>query len=120
VHYVPNGLITTVTNVTRGFAQSVIDVGIAYREDVDEAFGVMRAVAGELRADPVFGPKILDDLDLASVDRWADSAVVLRCRFRVTPLEQWSVRREYLRRIKKACDQHGIEIPFPHVTVCAS
>lgn len=117
VHYVANGLITTVTNMSRGFAQSVIDVGIAYREDVDEAFGVMRDVARELRADPAFGHRILDDLEIAGVDRWADSAVVLRCRFKVAPLEQWAVRREFLRRLKRAFDERGIEIPFPHLTI---
>jgi len=119
VHYVPNNLITSVTNMSRGFAQSVIDVGVAYREDTDQVVEVMRAVGRELRADETFGPKILDDLEIAGVDQWADSAVVLRCRFKVLPLEQWGVRREYLRRLKQAFDRHGIEIPFPHVTVYA-
>ena len=117
VHIVSNGLITTVTNMSRGFAQSVVDVGVAYREDTDEAIGVMREVGAGMRADPVFGPKILDDLEVAGVDKWADSAVMLRCRFKVNPLEQWNVRREFLRRLKKAFDAHGIEIPFPHLTV---
>jgi small-conductance mechanosensitive channel len=119
VHFVPNGLVTTVTNMSRGFAQSVIEVGIAYREDVDAAFEVMRAVAAEMRADPAFAQRILDDLEIAGVDRWADSSVILRCRFRVAPLEQWAVRREFLRRLKRAFDARGIEIPFPHVTVYA-
>jgi small-conductance mechanosensitive channel len=119
VHYVPNNLITTVTNMSRGFAQSVVDVGVAYREDTEEAFDVMREVGREMRADAVFGPKILDDLEIAGVERWSDSAVVLRCRFKVLPLEQWSVRREFLRRLKKAFDARQIEIPFPHVTVYA-
>lgn len=119
VHYVPNNLITTVTNMSRGFAQAVIDIGIAYREDTDRVFDVMRAVGSEMRGDAVFGPKIIDELEIAGVDSWADSAVMLRCRFKVVPLEQWSVRREFLRRLKKAFDAHGIEIPFPHVTVCA-
>ena len=119
VHYVPNNLITTVTNMSRGFAQSVVDVGIAYRENVDEAFDVMREVGRDLRADDVFGPKILEDLEIAGVERWADSSVDVRCRFKVVPLEQWNVRREFLRRLKKAFDAHGIEIPFPHVTVYA-
>lgn len=72
-----------------------------------------------MRADPVFGPKILDELEIAGVDKWADSAVILRCRFKVRPLEQWNVRREFLRRLKKAFDARGIEIPFPHLTVYA-
>jgi len=119
VHFVSNGLITTVTNMSRGYAQSVVDVGVAYREDTDEALAVMRETGAEMRADPVFGPKILDDLEVAGVDKWADSAVILRCRFKVRPLEQWNVRREFLRRLKKAFDARGIEIPFPHLTVYA-
>ena len=119
VHFVSNGLITTVTNMSRGYAQSVVDVGVAFREDTDEAVGVMRETGAEMRADPVFGPKILDELEIAGVDKWADSAVILRCRFKVRPLEQWNVRREFLRRLKKAFDARGIEIPFPHLTVYA-
>ena len=119
VHYVPNNLITTVTNMSRGFAQAVVDVGIAYREDTDHVFDVMREVGREMRSDLDFGSKILDDLEIAGVESWADSAVVLRCRFKVVPLEQWGVRREFLRRLKKAFDARGIEIPFPHVTVYA-
>jgi small conductance mechanosensitive channel len=119
VHYVPNGLVTTVTNMSRGFAQAVIDVGIAYREDVDAAFDVMRAVAREMRADAAFAPRLLDELEIAGVEKWADSAIVLRCRFKVAPLEQWSVRREFLRRLKRAFDARGIEIPFPHLTLYA-
>ena len=119
VHYVPNGLISTVTNMSRGFAQSVMDIGIAYREDIDEAVAVIREVAAGMRADARYGPKILEELEIAGVEKWADSAVVIRCRFKVAPLEQWNVRREYLWRLKKAFDAHGIEIPYPHLTIYA-
>lgn len=119
VHFVPNNLITTVSNLSRHFAQAVIDVGVAYRENVDEVLAVMKAVGAEMRADSVFGPRILEDLEIAGVERLDNSAVVLRCRFKVAPLEQWGVRREYLRRIKAAFDAQQIEIPFPHVTVYA-
>ena len=119
VHIVSNGLITTVTNMSRGFAQAVVDVGVAYRENTDDATDVMRAVGAEMRADLAFGPKLLDDLEIAGVDQWADSAVILRCRFKVKPLEQWNVRREFLRRLKIAFDARGIEIPFPHLTIYA-
>lgn len=117
VHFVPNGTITTVTNMTRDYAYSVIDVGVAYRESIDQALDVMRQVGVELRADPQFAAKILDDLELAGVNEWADSAVILRCRFKVAPIEQWGIRREYLRRLKAAFDSAGIEIPFPHLTL---
>jgi moderate conductance mechanosensitive channel len=96
-----------------------IDVGVAYREDIDEALEVMRRVGHEMRACADYGARILDDIEIVGVERWADSAVTLRCRIKVVPLEQWSVRREYLRRLKRAFDQAGIEIPYPHLTVYA-
>ena len=119
VHFVPNNLITTVTNMGRGHAQSVADVGVAYREDLDEVYAVMRQTAAELRRDPAFSARILDDLELAGVESWAESAVTVRCRFKVAPLAQWDVRREFLKRLKRAFDDAGIEIPYPHLTVYA-
>jgi moderate conductance mechanosensitive channel len=119
VHFVPNGLISTVTNMSRGYAYAVVDVGIAYREEIDAALAVMRTVAGGLTADATFADRILAPFELAGVERWDESAIVLRGRFKVRPLEQWNVRREYLRRLKGAFDAAGIEIPFPHMTLYA-
>lgn len=117
VHFIPNNLITSVTNMSRGFAFAVMDVGVAYRESVSEALDIMRAVGAAMRSDETLGPLILDDLEMAGVERLDDSAVVLRCRFKVAPLAQWTVRRAFLQRIKEAFDRRGVEIPFPHVTV---
>ena len=119
VHYVPNGQITTVVNMTRGFGNAVFEIGVAYREDLDEVMTVMRRVASELRADTAFAPRIEDDLEIAGVDRWDDSAVIIRCRIRCVAQQQWGVKREYLKRLKYAFDQEGIEIPFPHITLYA-
>jgi len=117
VHYVPNGVIATVTNRSRGFAFAVIDVGVGYREKLDRVQGIILDVGAELQADREFGPKIVESVQLMGVEQWADSAVVLRCRFKVMPLEQGAVRREFLRRLKNVFDEQGIEIPFPSRTV---
>jgi small conductance mechanosensitive channel len=120
VHYIPNGEIKLVTNRTRGYATPVIDVSIAYREDPDEVFAMMQEVASSMRADPKWSSRIVADLELIGVDRWEASGLVLRARFKVVPpIEQWNVKREYLKRLKKLFDQRDIEIPLPHVTVYA-
>jgi small conductance mechanosensitive channel len=120
VHYVPNGEIKLVTNRTRSYATPVVDVGVAYREDTDEVVRLMREAAAALRADPPWKDRIVEDLELIGVERWEDSAVVIRARFKVVPpIQQWNVKREYLRRLKKLFDARGIEIPFPHLTVYA-
>jgi small-conductance mechanosensitive channel len=117
VHFIPNGTITTVTNMSRGYAFAVIDVGVAYRENIDEVITIMKRVGEDLAEDTIFSGKILEPIEMAGVDKWDESAVVIRCRFKVPPLEQWGVRREYLKRLKQAFDEHGIEIPYPHITV---
>jgi moderate conductance mechanosensitive channel len=117
VHYVPNGQITTVTNKSRDFAFAVMDVGVAYKENIAQVMQVMQTVGTELFNDPAFSPKILDKLEIAGVDNLGDSAVMIKCRFKVIPLEQWTIKREYLKRIKNAFDAQQIEIPFPHLTV---
>jgi len=120
VHFVPNGDITVVTNRTREYATAVIEVGIAYREDPEEAFAVMRKVAEAMRAEPEWRDRMVADLEVLGVDKWGDSAVVLRARLRVVPpIQQWNVKREFLKRLKKAYDERGIEIPFPQLTIHA-
>lgn len=117
VHYIPNGLITTVTNKSRGFAYAVIDVNIAYSESISKAYEIMRKVSQKLRASEAFSAKIIDDIEIVGVQEWAASAVILRCRFKTATLEQWGVRREFLRCMKEEFDAQGIQIPYPHMDV---
>ena len=117
VHYVPNGQITTVTNKSRDYAYALIDLGVAYRENLDEVFEVVREVGSALRADAMTGPKILEDIEIQGVQDWGDSAVVLRCRFKTVALEQWDVRRAFLGSLKQAFDACGIEISYPYLII---
>ena len=120
VHYIPNGEIKLVTNRTRTYATPVIDVPISYAEDAERVQQAMIETAAELRADPAWASRIAGDLEPIVMDRWGDSSIVLRSRFRVVPpIEQWNVRREYLRRLKKAFDARHIEIPYPQLTIHA-
>jgi small conductance mechanosensitive channel len=95
----------------------VLDIGVAYKEDTDKVVEVIKQVAEVLRADPNFENKILEPIEIFGVDQFADSAVIIKARFKTKPIEQWAVGREYRRRLKKAFDEQGIEIPFPHRTV---
>ncbi|MDH4078749.1 MAG: mechanosensitive ion channel family protein [Nitrospira sp.] len=117
VHVVPNGVIDKVKNMTKVYAFYLFEVGIAYREDVDEVMAVLRDIAEELRRDPQFTEDILEPLEMLGVDQFADSAVIIKCRIKTRPIKQWRVGREMNRRIKKTFDAKGIEIPFPHQTI---
>jgi small conductance mechanosensitive channel len=117
VHVFPMGAIQTLANHSMDFAYAVIDVGVGYGEDTDRVTGVLREVGAALAADEAFQPHILDQLEILGVDALGDSQVVIKIRIKTVPLKQWEVGRELRRRIKKAFDTQGIEIPFPQRTV---
>ena len=117
VHVFPNGSIETLANLTKDFSYYVINMGVAYKEDTDNVVAVLREVAAELQADADFGLHILDPLEVLGVDSFDDSQVVIKVRIKTVPLKQWAVGRELRRRIKKAFDARGIEIPFPHLSL---
>ncbi len=117
VHTIPNGTVNTVTNMTKDFSRYVFNVAVAYRVDVDEVMEILKEIATSLQADPVFGPDILEPLEMLGVDQFADSAVIIKCRITTKPIRQWVVGREMNRRIKKTFDARGIEMPFPHRTL---
>ena len=119
VHFVPNGEINVVTNMTKGYSRYLFNIGVAYREDVDEVMDIMRQVDEDLRNDPEFGADILAPLEMLGLDEFADSALIIKARTTTKPIKQWRVAREFNRRLKKAFDEKNIEIPFPHLTLYA-
>jgi small-conductance mechanosensitive channel len=117
VHVFPNGAVSTLSNMTSGWSAFIVDLGIAYHEDTDVVVDIMKQVGHELKADPAFGPLMIADIEVFGVDRFDDSAVVIKARLKTRPGKQMDVGREYNRRIKKALDARGIEIPFPQRTI---
>jgi small conductance mechanosensitive channel len=117
VHFIPNGQIDLVTNMTKEYSRYVFDVGVAYREDVDEVIGVIKEVDENLRKDPEYRDDIIEPIEVLGLDQFADSAIVIKARTTTKPIKQWRVAREFNRRLKKAFDERDIEIPFPHQTL---
>lgn len=104
VHYIPNSMITLVTNRSRGFAYAVADINVPRSEDLDRAFDLMREVAAGMRKETEIGKMIVDDIDIVGVEKLEDAAVLVRCRLKVLPPNQARVRSEFLRRMKTALD----------------
>jgi moderate conductance mechanosensitive channel len=117
VHYVPNGEIGVVTSSSRTFAFAVVDVVIALEQEIQPVLDLMRETGAAMRAHSTWSGKILDDLDIAGIESWSDRGITLRARMKVRALEQSSVKREFLMRLKQAFDQHGIQQPRSMVTL---
>ena len=117
VHFIPNGTIASVSNETHGWSRAIVEVGVAYKENVDHVMGVLAELSRELRADKTFGPMIIEDALPPFVEALGDSAVTLKFSFKTKPNQQLAVKRELFRRIKNRFDELGIELPFPHRTL---
>ena len=117
LHIIPNSSIEIVTNFTKDWSRALIEIGVAYKEDIDRVIEILKSVGEDLRNDPAFSESILEPLTILGIDSFGDSSVNLRMFFKTLPLKQWEVAREFRRRVKKAFDAAGIEIPFPHRTI---
>ncbi len=117
VHLVPYSEVTSIKNFTKDFSYYLFDIGVAYREDTDEVCKLLLEISEEMQKDEKYGENILEGLEILGLDRFGDSAVVIRARVKTEPGLQWQTGREFNRRIKKRFDEAGIEIPFPHTTV---
>lgn len=112
VHVFPNGAITTLSNMTKDWSAYVINVNVAYKEDPDRVVDVMRRVAEEMYAEPKYRSAMLDPIEIFGVDGFTESAVTIKARLKTQPLQQFTIGREYRRRLKKAFDAEGIEMPL--------
>lgn len=113
LHTVPYSSIDVVTNLTRDFSYAVFEVSIDYGTDMDRTMEIMREVADKMRLTWPWYRKMLEPLDIAGVDRLAESAVVIKARIKTRPGDQWEITREYQRRLRQRFSELGVSVPYP-------
>jgi len=115
VHHVPNGEIRVASNYTRHSARVNLDVSVAYGTDLDHAISVINRVGRELAADDNWGKLLITAPQVLRVNNLGDSGIDIKILGDAKPMQQWAVMGELRLRLKKAFDEEGIEIPWPHV-----
>jgi small conductance mechanosensitive channel len=113
VHVFPCGGVNTLANLSKDFAYALLDIQVAYKHDTDVVVAVMNEVSEQMRTSSTLGAVMLEPLEVIGVEGFGESSVTIRVRMKTLPLKQWDVAREFRRRLKKAFDAAGIEIPFP-------
>ena len=112
VHIVPFSAVTTVTNQTRDYGYAVLDISVGLNEEPGPVIDVVRDLTAAMRSEPKWAPLILDALDVMGIERFIDTAWVLRVRLKTQPASRWSVARELNRRVKERFDELAIESPL--------
>ncbi|MBS3918946.1 MAG: mechanosensitive ion channel family protein [Deltaproteobacteria bacterium] len=114
VHTIPNGEIKVVSNLSKEWSRSVLDLGISYREDIDQVIDLLIRIGKEMESEESLKSAILEPLQILGVEKFDESQMVIRMMVKTAPLKQWEVGRELRRRIKIRFDEKGIQLPFPH------
>ncbi|KAA2214235.1 mechanosensitive ion channel domain-containing protein [Teichococcus oryzae] len=111
LHIIPFSTVNSVTNMTRDFSFAVLDIQVAYREDIDRVVEVLTGICAEMRTEARWGLVIRDEMEVLGVDKLMPDGPVIRVRIKTEPIKRWEVMREANRRIKRRFDELGIEIP---------
>lgn len=117
VHVFQNGKINTLSNMSKDWSALIVNVGVAYKEKYDRVTAVIESVGEDMYKNSRFKNIMTEPLEVAGLDSFADSAIMIRVIIKTRPGMQWETGREFRRRIKEAFDAANIEIPFPHRTV---
>jgi small-conductance mechanosensitive channel len=119
LHVIPNGEIRILSNKTKGWARAVINVGVAYEEDVERVLATLERIGQEMWRDEGYRPLLLQEPTISGIEELGDSAMTLRIMVKTQPGKQWDVSRELRKRIKESFEEEGIEMPYPtqvHIT----
>lgn len=117
VHFVRNGLVEKVINHTRDFSRPIVDIPVAYNTNIPYVIEVLKELGKEIRNNPDFSQYILDEPEIVAIDKFDDSAILLRVRFKTKALQQWAVQRYFRIMVKEKFDKLNITIPFNQMEV---
>lgn len=113
VFTVPNGEIKVIENMTKGFSYALFNISVAYDTDMDVAFAAIQKTYDDMKKVEKFDSVMIEPIDIAGVDAFGDSAIVIKARIKTLPIQQWNVMREFNRVLKLNFEAAGVEIPFP-------
>jgi moderate conductance mechanosensitive channel len=102
VQVFPNGTITALANLSKQFAYAVVDIRVAYTENIDRAMGTIRQIGESMEQDPAWRPLLLAPLDIIGIESLAEGFAVVRLKFKTLPLQQSKVAYELRRRLMLA------------------
>ncbi|MCH7702254.1 MAG: mechanosensitive ion channel, partial [Planctomycetes bacterium] len=113
LHFIPNGAVTSVSNMTHGWSQVKMEIGVGYGEDIDRVSQVILEAATELCQRSEWKDKVLADPVVPGLQSFGDSSLNIRLVVKTQPGVQWGLARALRKRIKERFDEEGIEIPYP-------
>jgi moderate conductance mechanosensitive channel len=113
LHIVPNGNIQLISNKSRGWARAIVDVRVAYGEDVERIRSLLEEIFEEVRGESPLSDWIREGPSVLGIEQLSDYALVVRVIADTRPSKRWDVERMLRERISRRLSDHGIRVPLP-------
>ena len=117
VHYIRNGMIDKITNYSRDYAYAVMDITVAYKENIAKVMETIKELGNEFIKEEGIKNKVLGDIEIWGLDSFNDSSITIKYRIKTLTTEKFTIKREFNLRIKEKFDEVGIEIPFNQLVI---
>jgi small-conductance mechanosensitive channel len=114
---VPNGEVRIVTNQTRDWSRAMVDIGVAYEEDLDRVLGVLKESVAAFAKDPTLAPELVEPPEVVGPLSLGDWAITVRLVVKTPPGRQWQVAQELRKFVLAVCEREGISLPYPRQEV---
>ena len=112
-HFIPNGEIKVVSNLAKEWGRAVVNIGVAYQEDINRILAILKITGEEFQKDSRYSGLLLEPPQVLGIENFDPMQISIRVLIKTRPLKQWEVGREYRRRVKEAFDQNGVQVVNP-------
>lgn len=117
VHYIRNGLVDVIANSTCDYSVAIFEIGVSYDSDVKKITGILKELGEEIANNGKYASVILEPLEILGLDRFENSAMIIKCQIKTLPSKHWPVKRAFNLMVKEKFDELGIIMPYPHITI---
>lgn len=112
VHFIRNGKIDIVTNMTKEYSYYLMDIGISCKENIEKVIETIKDANKK-----IINENIIEPVEILGLDKFENSAIVIKARIKTKPVKQWEVGREFNLKLKQKFDESGIEVIFLRSTL---
>lgn len=113
LHIVPNGNIVVVSNKSKGWGRAIVDVRVAYDEDVDRVRSLLADLFDEIEREGLMDGWLTQRPSVLGVETLSDYGVVIRLVADTRASKRWDAERRLRERISTRLAREGIRVPLP-------
>jgi small conductance mechanosensitive channel len=108
LYVIPNSQITTVANLSSGYAVATVNVSVDYSANPDAVTKLLEQIARDVRNSDEFRGVIVEDPKVLGLDSVKGSQMIFPVVFKTRAMQQYGPVREFERRVRLALEENHL------------